>query len=187
MTFHFTLSALGAEHVAALRPLEEACLSAAPHMLGDASAASALRNHAREWHDFAQQLLGRMQVCPGHLALVGLWQGPQLVGYAYAAAGEGGLNGVSKHRYPWWLKCLMVHPTCQGHGGGKLLVQHVIQQLAAQRVPGLALKVYDTQTPALLLYHNLGFETLKTERNRHFGWHYLGLNLTATARKLVAA
>lgn len=60
---------------------------------------------------------------------------------------------------------LCVHPDFQRHGHGKMLLQHVLKTMNAKGTRMVFLEVRRSNSPALKLYHQLGFVQIGERQN----------------------
>ena len=76
---------------------------------------------------------------------------------------------------------LAVHPSWQGRGIGRMLMNDAIRELYARRTEALFLEVDEGNAPAIALYKRLGFETVG---RRDAYYEKLGGRATALTMKL---
>ena len=58
-----------------------------------------------------------------------------------------------------------IHPDCQGHGFGKILVEHMLDRARAKDAKRVFLEVRPSNLAAYKLYENMGFDEIGTRQN----------------------
>ncbi len=85
------------------------------------------------------------------------------VGAEYFLVGEkdgkivaSAMGGYEGHR--GWVNYLAVHPSEQGNGYGRLLMQHLEEQLIAAGCPKINLQIRDTNLDVIKFYEAIGYK-----------------------------
>ena len=58
-----------------------------------------------------------------------------------------------------------IHPDCQGHGFGKILVEHMLERARAKDAQRVFLEVRPSNLVAYKLYENMGFNEIGVRQN----------------------